>query len=454
MPQDPRRRPTQMDLPSKQNQIPRSAASQRSPSAPTPPRSVSQPMQQPGQAQPSYRSAAPYTVPPRTGTQKVPYPPSELRRRQMLRRKQRRKRLLLLAAVCLLCLLLLAGLITAAVFAIKEAFSSDTEIHGDTASPPGISDNAADTAAAPIPAETEPPLPDYPVPNKVDGAVIQPVWSESTVTLADTVSCPHAILMHAQTGAVIAGKNAEDIIFPASMTKLMTVLVAYESIADLDATFRMTQEIIDPLYLDGLSLAGFAGGEEVIIRDLLYGSALPSGAEASYALAIAACGSEEAFVDRMNDRALLLGMYNTHFENCTGAHHANHVSTLYDIGILMSFMMQNEELAEILGTYQHTTTPTVEHPEGLLLTSTVYSRMEGSESGVCTVLGGKTGYTAQGGQCLATYAERTDTGAGYVCVTAGGDTKWRPVYDSIYLYQFYTGDILPTEPPPSITPTE
>lgn len=450
MQQDPRRKPTSGQHPPSQNRT----SSHTPSSAQRRPQQTAQSSAGQRPAQPQYRSAAPYSVAPRTGTQRVPYPPSELCRRQMLRKKQRRKRILLLAAITLLCLLLLTGLITAAVFAIKGALSDDTDLTDDTGIPPGISDNAADTAAAPIPAETEPPLPDYPVPNRIDASAIKPVFGDSTVTLSDTVSCAHAVLINAKTGAVIAGKNAEDIIYPASMTKLMTVLVAYESIADLDATFRMTQEIIDPLYLDSLSLAGFVGGEDVVIRDLLYGSALPSGAEASYALAIAACGSEEAFVSRMNDRALLLGMYNTHFENCTGAHHENHISTLGDIAILMSFIMQNEELAEIFGTYQHTTTPTVQHPEGIILTSTVYSRMEGSESGVCTVLGGKTGYTMEAGQCLATYAERADNGTAYVCVTAGGDTKWRPVYDSIYLYQFYTGDILPTEPPPSIAPTE
>ena len=119
-----------------------------------------------------------------------------------------------------------------------------------------------------------------------------------------------------------------------------------------------------------------------------------------------------------------------------------------------SWLMQNEDLAQILGTYQHTTTPTVQHPEGLLLTSTVFSRMEGSESGTCTVLGGKTGYTVHGGQCLATYAESRTTGEGFVCVTAKGETKWRPVYDSIYLYQYYTGAVLPTEPPLPATPAE
>lgn len=406
------------------------------------------------QAQNGYRSAAPYTVSPRQGGGRVPYPPSELERRRMLRRKQRRQRMLLLAVVCLLCLLLLAGLVTAAVFAIRQAVGTGNTDTPDSGAVPAVSDNAADTTAAPLPAETEPPLPEYAAPNRIDASPIRPTFGDSTVLLSDTVSCPHAILMNAGTGEVIAGKNAEDVIYPASMTKLMTVLVAYEMIPDIDETFRMTQDIIDPLYLDGLSLAGFSGGEEVVIRDLLYGSALPSGAEASMALALAACGSEEAFVRKMNDRAELLGMHGTHFENCTGAHHPEHVSTLYDIGILMAFMMQNETLAEILGTYQHTTTPTTQHPEGLVLTSTVFSRMEGSESGTCTVLGGKTGYTVQGGQCLATYAESRTDGKGFVCVTAGGDTKWRPVYDSIYLYQFYTADVRPTTPPPSIAPTE
>ncbi len=401
-------------------------------------------------APPGHRSASPNHVQPGRSV-----PPAELRRRRMLRQKRRRKRILLLVLTAALCLLLLAGLITAAVFAVRGVLSPDGSDPNAAENPPAsVSDNLPDTTAAPIPAETEPPLPEYAAENKIDAPVIDPAPTDKTVSLSDTVSCPHAILINAETGNVIAEKNGYDIIYPASMTKLMTVLVAYEMIADLDTPFRMTQDIIDPVYLDGLSLAGFAAGETCTVRDLLYGSALPSGAEASVALAIAACGSEEAFVEKMNARAQHLGMFDTHFENCTGAHHPDHVSTLSDIGVLIAFMMQNEELAGILGTYRHTTTPTVEHPEGLILISTVFSRMEGSESGICTVLGGKTGYTAQGGQCLATCAVSKTTGERFVCVTAGGETKWRPVYDSIYLYQFYTTDSLPESPPPSIMPTE
>lgn len=428
----------------------------KKPSAP--PNRTSRPTQQQSRPQSPYRSAAPYTVPPRAGTQRAQYPPSEIRRRQMIRKKQRRKRIALLITAVVVCLLLIATLVTAAVYAIRAASAWNTKSPADTDANAGMSDITTQTedgtTLPPTPIETEPPLPAYDVPNMVTGTPLRPVWSDSTVLLSDTVSCLHAILINADTGAVIADKNAQESIFPASMTKLMTLLVAYESIADLDTTFRMTQDIIDPLYLDGLSLAGFGGGEEITIRDLMYGCALSSGAEASIGLALASCGSEEAFVSRMNDRAKLLGMNNTHFENCTGTHHDDHVSTLYDIGILISYMMQNETLSEIIGTYQYTTTPTVQHPEGLLLTSTVFSRMNGNESGTCTVLSGKTGYTIPAGQCLATYAQNPVTGTDYVCVTAGGETKWRPVYDTIYLYQYYTAETLPLTPPPSIIPEE
>ena len=122
------------------------------------------------------------------------------------------------------------------------------------------------------------------------------------------------------------------------------------------------------------------------------------------------------------------------------------------LGLGMSLCMS--DFAEILGTYQYITTPTTQHPDGLLLTSTVYSRMRGDESVTCTVLGGKTGYTIPAGQCLATFAKNKTTNTNYVCVTAGGETKWRPVYDSIYLYQYYTADEIPLTPPPSNLPAE
>ncbi len=382
---------------------------------------------------------------PRQGQgQPRPLTQAELARRRKIiaaRRKRRRRNRMILLVICLMLLAMLVGVTVFIAGSIRAGLGA----HGDTTdTPPGtVEDVGMQLPSIPpetTAAETEAlaVLTTYSAPHMITADPLVLYEDEGTVTLDEELACRYALIAHAETGHIKAWKNASEIIYPASMTKLMTVLVAYETIIDHTQTFRMTNEIIDPLYLDGLSLAGFVGGEDVMIRDLMYGSALPSGAEASVALAIAACGTEEAFVKKMNERAASLGMQDTHFENCTGAHHDAHVSTLSDIATLMAHVMKNEELYEIFSTYQHTTAPTPDHPQGLLLTSTVFSRMRGDESMVCTVIGGKTGYTVQAQQCLATYGVHSDTGEPFVCVTAYGDTKWRPVYDSIYLYQYHT----------------
>ena len=102
------------------------------------------------------------------------------------------------------------------------------------------------------------------------------------------IAAPSAILMDAATGTVLYEKNASERLRPASVTKVMTLLVAAENLPDLDATFTMTQAIIDPLYLAGASMAGYVNGETVTMRDLLYGAVVPSGAEATEVLAQAA----------------------------------------------------------------------------------------------------------------------------------------------------------------------
>lgn len=359
------------------------------------------------------------------------------------RRKARRKRILILAAAAVLILALLAVIVVFLAKTIIGIVSGGREgKHPGNAVTDTV--NGEDTGETgetdPVSPVTEPPvtLPPYDAPAVVRGTPVTPHKTDAALELDTEIDCPYMLLMDASTGEILAEKNADSPIYPASMTKLMTMLAAYELLPDLDATFRMTNTIIDPLYLDGLSLAGFIGGEEVTIRDLLYGTALPSGAEAAVGLAIAACGSEEAFVEVMNRRAASLGMTGTHFTNCSGHHDDDHYSTLGDIAVLLAYMEQDETLKEILSTYQYTTEPTPQHPEGVLLTSTVFMRMEGSESVACEVIGGKTGFTAQAGQCLATCGVRYDTGRAFICVLAGGDTKWKPVYDTIALFGNYT----------------
>ena len=127
--------------------------------------------------------------------------------------------------------------------------------------------------------------------------------TDETKTLDLELYSENALLIDLESNTIIAQKNADARIYPASMTKVMTVLVAAEQITDWDATFTMTQSIIDPLFLADASMAGFVHGEEVSMMDLLYGAVLPSGAEATEALAIVCAGSEEAFAELMNEKA-------------------------------------------------------------------------------------------------------------------------------------------------------
>ena len=371
----------------------------------------------------------------------------EYRRRVLLakearRRKQaqKRKRVIIAASAVLLSVFLIVMVIITIANRGNPSMS-DTDTAGQTVYTEG-SDTKYITTEAEMTEELTTPEPEteplYEGENMVLATPIVPKMTENTLTLTSEIATPHMILIDLQNAEVIAQKAADTGIYPASMTKLMTVLVAYEQNKDLDKTFRITQSMIDPLYLDGLALAGFANGEEVTLHDLLYASALPSAAEASMALALSTAGSEEAFVGLMNDRATTLGMTQTHFENCTGTHHADHVSTVGDIAVLLAYILNDPFLSEMISTYQYTTAPTSAHPEGLLLTSTVFSYMAGDESETCTVIGGKTGYTIPAGRCLATAAKRNDTGAIYICVIAGGEKRWDPVYDTIKLYKEYT----------------
>ena len=112
-----------------------------------------------------------------------------------------------------------------------------------------------------------------------------------------------AILLRVSDGQVLAQMNQEKRIYPASMTKMMTCIVAVESIDDLESEIRLPEEIFPALYEEGASMAGFLPGEHVKIVDLLYGIILPSGGECSMSVAEYMAGSEEAFVEMMNEKA-------------------------------------------------------------------------------------------------------------------------------------------------------
>ena len=266
---------------------------------------------------------------------------------------------------------------------------------------------------------------------------LYPVISNSYMQITSaTVKSPYLALLDVENNQIIAGRDCDRRIYPASMTKIMTLIVAVEKLKSLDATFTMTSEIIAPLVQQQASRAGFDPGEVVDANNLLYGLILPSGADAAVALADMIAGSEEGFVDLMNKKCEEMGLKNTHFMNTSGLQDINHYTTPIEMAMIMEYAMKNATCAKILSTYQYTTTATAQHPVGILLTSTMFSRMYGNEVQGMTILAGKTGYTDESGNCLISYAEKN--GKHYVVVIAGGTYKWNVIFDDFDIYKNYT----------------
>lgn len=260
----------------------------------------------------------------------------------------------------------------------------------------------------------------------------------STPYLAnEEVKSSYAILVDLDTGEVVAQKDAKTVINPASMTKILTLLVAAEHLTDLDEPFTMTIDITDYAYVNDCSAAGFAKDETITVRDLMYGTILPSGGEAAAALAIATAGSLDAFTDMMNEKLAELGLSSTaHFTNCIGLYDEDHHCTAYDMAMILKAAVENELCRTVLSAHTFTTMETEAHPEGINLSNLFLRRIEDKDTHgevVCA----KTGFVNESGNCGASYAVSND-GKHYICVTADAFSSWRCIYDHVAIYQQYT----------------
>ena len=260
-------------------------------------------------------------------------------------------------------------------------------------------------------------------------------FSDETPDIPSSNDAQYAIIIDKRDNTVVAARNADVKAYPASTTKIMTVLTAVDLITDYSDTFTMTLHITDPLFVEGASVAGFLDGEEVNMTDLLYGTILPSGADAAMGLAVKLAGSEENFVKLMNKKVKELGLKNTHFDNVTGLHSENNYSTAYDMAVILDAAMQNEICKKVLSTYQYTTAVTPQHPEGILLSSTLFTYMYGNEPVTATILGGKTGFVNESGYCIASYGENNENGNEYIVVTLGNSARMPAFFGQIDLYK-------------------
>ena len=258
----------------------------------------------------------------------------------------------------------------------------------------------------------------------------------TAMTLKPEVNANFAILVDADAGLVVAEKNGSAKMYPASMTKVMTLLVACEHITDLNEKLEITQDIVDYVKKEGASNCGFKAGEQVTMLDLLYGLILPSGADAALALVRRIAGSEEQFVDLMNQKAQQLGISaTTHFTNCTGLYNDNHYSTAEDMAIIMRAAAQNSVAATILTTRSYTTQANNKRSTGLSFSNLFLKRIDTQTTGG-QVNFAKTGYVAKAGNCAVSYFTAASR-RHYICVTGKTSGAWNVVSAHAALYSQY-----------------
>ena len=243
------------------------------------------------------------------------------------------------------------------------------------------------------------------------------------------------IIVNSDTCEIIAQRQPDQKMYPASTTKIMTVLVAAEQTENFDDTFTMTQDITDAMYIAEATVAGFSANEHVTVTDLLYGTILSSGGDAAIGLARKIAGSEEAFVGLMNQKAKEIGLKNTHFTNVTGLYDPEHYTTAYDMAVILKNALEIPICKEVLSTYIHVTNPTPQHPEGIKLHATLFDMMYGTEPETATILGGKTGFVNESGYCIASYGSHNETKTEYIVVTMKNSGRWPAVHGQIALYK-------------------
>lgn len=269
-----------------------------------------------------------------------------------------------------------------------------------------------------------------------DGYIVEQDSNTAYIS-SDNVKSNYGLLINLDTGKVVASKDGNVRINPASMTKILTLLVAVEHLDDIDNTFTMTREIGDYVFSNDCSQVGFEVGETVTIKDLLYGTILPSGADAALCLAEYVSGSQEAFVELMNEKLEELGLSDTaHFTNCVGVYDKDHYCTLMDMAMILKAAEENKLCHEVLNARTYLTTSTAQHPEGIQISNWFLRRIEDKDTHG-EVVGAKTGFVNQSGCCGASYQVSND-GSHYICVTADAWSSWRCIYDHVDIYETYT----------------
>ena len=328
----------------------------------------------------------------------------------------------------------IAGLIGVIAVAVGTAaiMLTDSSRIEDKKNMPVMVESVADSSSLAESEVDEPELPPEP-----EALMEYPENTADYVEIKDKdMTADYAILLDSDENTIVAGKNYNKKMYPASLTKIMTLIVAAENIEDLQDTYTFTADDIDPLVEKDASRAGFDAGEEVTAEDMMHAAILTSGADGTVGLANMVAGSEKDFVVMMNEKAKELGLENTNFENTSGLHGKNHYSTCEDMAMILKYAMENDVCREVLTARKYTTSKTKQHKDGIELPCILAMRLDGYYVEGCgDIIGGKTGFTTEAKYTLATQLEYEDKN--YICVTAKSKGDFVSMEDNILIYEKY-----------------
>lgn len=236
----------------------------------------------------------------------------------------------------------------------------------------------------------------------------RPAMAEASWPDSPGIQADGGILMDADSGAILYEKNADVSYYPASITKILTALVIIEN-CDLDDMVTFSYNAVYNVE-SGSSNMGALDGDQLTVRDCLYGMMLASANEAANALAEHCAGSIEAFAEMMNAKAAELGCTGSHFANPSGLNNENHYTTAHDMALITQAAIANPTFVEIDSALYWKHAPIKRYPEPDDPGNTVYAHhamLKKNDSRYYPgAFGGKTGYTSLAGNTLVTCAER------------------------------------------------
>lgn len=243
------------------------------------------------------------------------------------------------------------------------------------------------------------------------------------------ISAENVILYNLNDNTILYEKNSDEKVSIASITKIMTSIVALENIDDLNDYVTITLKDFNGTV--GYSKAGFNVGDKVTYEDLLYGILLPSGAEAVNAIVNNTLGYDE-FIKAMNDTAKKIGLENTSFENPIGKDNVNNYSTVKDVAKMLEYALKNSNFKKIFTTKEYVTT------NGINLNSTLmpYKNI----LNINLIDGSKSGFTSNAGRCLASISTIDDVSYLLVVLKSSLSNAYNAVKDSITIYDYYSNN--------------